>query len=138
VSVRGHAVATVKRVSTTNTVLYLHRDHEESIVEVTSSSGALLESLSYDSRGGRRNASTWAHLPDPFGGTHQVQLGYTGHEHLDQVGLDPASTQARYALREDSNASSERLTKCERGRGADRGQVARRGMFSSIGGAKMS
>jgi hypothetical protein len=36
VSARGRAVALVKRVGTTNTVQYLHRDHQGSVVKVTS------------------------------------------------------------------------------------------------------
>jgi RHS repeat-associated protein len=87
IPVRGRMIAQVSRVGTTNTVQYLHRDHQDSVVEVTSSSGALVQSLSFDAWGLRRSASTWAALASPFGGTEQTERGYTGHEHLDRVEL---------------------------------------------------
>jgi RHS repeat-associated protein len=86
VSARGRVVAQVNRV-TTNTVQYLHRDHEQSVVEVTSSTGALVQSLAFDAWGLRRNATNWSPLASPFGGPHQTKRGYTGHEHLDTVEL---------------------------------------------------
>jgi RHS repeat-associated protein len=87
VSARGRAVALVKRVGTTNTVQYLHRDHQGSVVKVTSASGTVADSLAFDAWGLRRNATNWAALGSPFGGTQQTERGYTGHEHLDNVGL---------------------------------------------------
>jgi RHS repeat-associated protein len=86
VSARGRVVAQVNRV-TTNTVQYLHRDHEQSVVEVTSAAGAIVQSLAYDAWGLRRGPANWAPLGSPFGGTQPTERGYTGHEHLDTVEL---------------------------------------------------
>jgi YD repeat-containing protein len=66
VSARGRTVAKVDRVGTTNTVQYLHRDHQGSVVEVTNSSGAIVQSLAYDPWGLRRNAADWSPLASPF------------------------------------------------------------------------
>jgi RHS repeat-associated protein len=87
VSARGRTLATVSRVATTNTVQYLHRDQQNSVVEVTGSTGTLVQSLAFDVWGLRRNASTWAALGSPFAGSEPTERGYTGHEHLDSVGL---------------------------------------------------
>ena len=87
VSARGRTVAVVKRVGTTNTTQYLHRDHQASVVKITNASGSVDESLAFDAWGLRRDATNWAALGSPFGGTQQLERGYTGHEHLDRVGL---------------------------------------------------
>jgi RHS repeat-associated protein len=80
-------VAQVNRVNTTNTVQFLHRDHQGSVVEVTTSTGSIVQSLAFDAWGLRRNASDWSPLASPFGGTQPTERGYTGHEHLDTVEL---------------------------------------------------
>jgi RHS repeat-associated protein len=77
----------VERVSETNTTKYLHRDHQGSVTQVTSSGGSVTESLAYDAWGLRRNAADWSPLSSPFSGSHETARGYTGHEHLDRVGL---------------------------------------------------
>ena len=87
VEVGGRVVAVMTRVSSTNTVQYLHRDHQNSVVAVTDASGTLAQALAYDAWGLRRDATTWAPLADPFGGTQATERGYTGHEHLDTVEL---------------------------------------------------
>ena len=62
---------------------YLHRDHLGSITTITDSAGSVLERLSYDSYGKRRSATTWQ-----AGSITAAEIrGYTGHEHLDDVGL---------------------------------------------------
>jgi len=83
----SRVVAMVERVGSTNTTQYLHRDQQNSITKITSSGGSVTQSLAYDAWGLRRNASTWAPLPSPFAGSHETERGYTGHEHLDNVGL---------------------------------------------------
>jgi RHS repeat-associated protein len=87
VSARGRTVAQVLRTGSTNTVQYLHRDHQGSVVEVTNSSGTLVQSLAFDAWGLRRNPANWLALASPFGGTQPTKRGYTGHEHLDNVEL---------------------------------------------------
>ncbi|MGB5102218.1 MAG: RHS repeat-associated core domain-containing protein, partial [Steroidobacteraceae bacterium] len=85
----GPAVAIVKRAAGTLQTRYLHRDHLGSVVALTDASGAVLERYSYDPWGKRRDAATWA---SPAPGTFPIDpaysdRGYTGHEHIDHVGL---------------------------------------------------
>ncbi len=51
---------------------------------ITDSSGNLLESLSYDPWGHRRNATDWT---DYNVTSTLFDRGFTGHEHLPQFGL---------------------------------------------------
>jgi len=85
----GQAVAIVKRISGTLQTRYLHRDHLGSVVALTDAGGAVLERYSYDPWGKRRDAASWA---SPAPGTFSIDpaysdRGYTGHEHIDHVGL---------------------------------------------------
>ena len=83
----SRAVAMVERVSGANTTQYLHRDQQGSVTKVTSSGGSVTQALAYDAWGLRRNAGDWSPLASPFAGSHETERGYTGHEHLDNVGL---------------------------------------------------
>ena len=83
----SRAVAMVERVSGANTTQYLHRDQQGSVTKVTSSGGSVTQALAYDAWGLRRNAADWSPLASPFAGSHETERGYTGHEHLDNVGL---------------------------------------------------
>ena len=76
------AIYTLKGDGTSNT-RYLHKDHLGSVDTVTSETGAILERYSYDAFGKRRlpNGTDGAVMPVT---THH---GYTGHEHLDGLGL---------------------------------------------------
>jgi RHS repeat-associated protein len=68
---------------------YLHRDHLGSVVAATDTAGAVLERYSYDPWGKRRDPGTWQ-TPAPGTFSHDPVFsdrGYTGHEHLDHVGL---------------------------------------------------
>lgn len=67
-----------------STMRYLHLDHLGSIQTITDSSGSVVEVLSFDPWGQRRDASTWtpsSNVPS------SIDKGFTGHEHLDEVGL---------------------------------------------------
>src|SRR5437762_3799190 len=57
VRVRGETVAMLQRVGTTNTLEYLHRDHQSSIVAVTGPTGTLVRPLAFDVGGLRRDPS---------------------------------------------------------------------------------
>jgi RHS repeat-associated protein len=68
---------------------YLHRDHLNSVDVLTDGTGAVLERTSFDAFGKRR-PSNWT--PDPNDvytneRLYRTARGYTGHEHLDNVGL---------------------------------------------------
>ncbi|MCK9562616.1 MAG: hypothetical protein M0R02_07840 [Bacteroidales bacterium] len=72
--------------SGTREMYYTHKDHLGSITEITDSQGAVVESLSYDAWGNRRNPHTWA-SDSTAGGTFLFDRGYTGHEHLDDFAI---------------------------------------------------
>ena len=79
----GRRIATLKQKP--NNVFeenYYHHDHIGSINLVTSATGQVLETLSYDAWGKRRLAS-W--LPGSV--TTDITRGFTDHEMLDSVGL---------------------------------------------------
>ncbi|HET9644567.1 MAG TPA: RHS repeat-associated core domain-containing protein, partial [Burkholderiaceae bacterium] len=65
---------------------YWHRDHLGSISVVTNESGAVVERMAYEPFGKRRSANG---VTDPNGTftAASTDRGYTGHEHLDEVGL---------------------------------------------------
>ncbi|MDX1252252.1 MAG: hypothetical protein IDH49_08420 [Gammaproteobacteria bacterium] len=67
-----------------NQVRYLHKDHLGSIDTITDETGKVVERLSYDAFGKRRqpNGQDAANL-----GAATTHHGYTGHEHLDSLGL---------------------------------------------------
>ncbi|MCC7412730.1 MAG: hypothetical protein IT495_14035, partial [Gammaproteobacteria bacterium] len=73
------------RSDLTQETRYLHRDHLDSITAVTDEAGAPLEALSYDAHGKRRNPD-WTDAAVPLSAA-TTDRGYTGHEHLDEVGL---------------------------------------------------
>jgi len=65
---------------------YVHKDHLGSWHTITDENGNLLQELSFDAWGTRRNPQTW----DAFAGTPPSPLydrGFTGHEHLYAFGL---------------------------------------------------
>lgn len=63
---------------------YVHRDHLGSVTALTKASdGSVIERYSYDAWGQRRNPTTWA----PATISAYEQRGYTGHEHLDDIGV---------------------------------------------------
>ncbi len=66
---------------------YLHKDHLGSVVLVTSQTGAVLERYNYDAWGKRRNVNGTDYTAN---GGHLLGVtdrGYTGHEHLDHLGM---------------------------------------------------
>ncbi|WP_175453026.1 PQQ-binding-like beta-propeller repeat protein [Microbulbifer yueqingensis] len=83
-------LATESDGSTQRTSRYLHKDHLGSIDVITDSNGAVVQEMSFDAWGQRRNAQSWEALvkADLTGfDTSLTTRGYTGHEMLDQVGL---------------------------------------------------
>ena len=63
---------------------YLHRDHLGSVESITDHLGAISEQLSYDPHGKRRLTDWQAGTPAT---PAETPRGFTGHEHLDAVGL---------------------------------------------------
>jgi RHS repeat-associated protein len=73
--------------STANTTTqYWHKDHLGSISVVTNSAGTPVERMAYEPFGKRRNSNG---VTDPNGTLTPASTdrGYTGHEHMDEVGL---------------------------------------------------
>lgn len=64
---------------------YVHRDHVGSVTALTlENTGAVVERYSYDAWGLRRGATDWT---STVTGTTYGLRGYTGHEHLDDIGV---------------------------------------------------
>lgn len=91
-------IAVIRRAqgSTSNAVNYLHRDHLGSVVATTTATGALSERMAFDAWGKRRNDASWSTPPAgqfisrtsaTNGPIPSERRGYTGHEHIDQIGL---------------------------------------------------
>lgn len=83
----GTAIA--PNASATRNPRYLLDDHLGSTIAITDQAQVVLQRLSYDAWGRRRNADgsddtgpLWGALKN-----NQDHSGYTGHEHLDQLGL---------------------------------------------------
>ncbi len=69
----------------TVTLRYFHTDHLGSIAVISNENGVVVERLSYDPWGKRRHANG---ADDPTGSiTSQSTRGFTGHEHLGELGL---------------------------------------------------
>ncbi|MDP1939865.1 MAG: RHS repeat-associated core domain-containing protein, partial [Gallionella sp.] len=70
----------------TTSIEYYSKDHLGSIVAITDGTGAVTQRLSYDVWGKRRYPNGTA---DPNGLLNNPDMyhGYTGHEHVDDVGL---------------------------------------------------
>jgi len=68
-----------------DTMYYIHKDYLGSYDVITDESGNVLERLSFDPWGRRRNPTDWTF--DNVPARHLFDRGYTGHEHLDIFGL---------------------------------------------------
>jgi RHS repeat-associated protein len=69
---------------------YVHTDHLGSPELITNASGGVVVRMSFAAYGERQDASDWSGAP-PAGDLTTIgnssRLGFTGHEHLDSVGL---------------------------------------------------
>lgn len=62
---------------------FLHHDHLGSVLAYTDSDGRLIQELSYDAWGRRRDPATWNFYDaEASAGAYDVH-GFTGHEHID-------------------------------------------------------
>lgn len=64
---------------------YIHKDHLGSYETISDEDGLIVEKLSFDPWGRRRNPDTWSYDNTPT--NHLFDRGFTGHEHLDIFGL---------------------------------------------------
>ena len=65
---------------------YLHKDHLGSIIAITDHMGLMITTQSYDPHGKRRN-SDWTDISGTIPPPTTTDRGFTGHEHIDTVGL---------------------------------------------------
>jgi RHS repeat-associated protein len=80
----GIAAILEKKNSQTN-FYYIHTDVIGSFDVITNSTGTVMEILSFDPWGRRRNPNDWTYTNVPT--TFLFDRGFTGHEHLDQFDL---------------------------------------------------
>jgi len=67
------------------TMNYIHKDYQGSFETITNHKGTVVERLSFDPWGRRRNATDWTF--NNVSETYTFDRGYAGHEHLDVFGL---------------------------------------------------
>ncbi|MDD5150456.1 MAG: FG-GAP-like repeat-containing protein [Flavobacterium sp.] len=75
----------LKSDGTTQNYLYLHRDYQGSILAITDATGAVLEKRLFDAWGAIISVQDGA--GNTLNGLTILDRGYTGHEHLQSVGL---------------------------------------------------
>jgi hypothetical protein len=68
-----------------DSLYYIYTDHLGSIVMITDDRANVMEELSYDAWGRRRNSADWTYTS--VSGNHIFGRGYTGHEHLEPFSL---------------------------------------------------
>lgn len=80
----GKAIAIYETSSLAGVRLfYLHHDHLGSVQAYTDESGTLVQELSYDAWGRRRDPATWEYYDRIADAEAANPWGFTGHEHLD-------------------------------------------------------
>ncbi|MFV7235206.1 RHS repeat-associated core domain-containing protein [Flavobacterium sp. ZB4R12] len=75
----------IKSDGTTQNYLYLHRDYQGSILAITSATGQIVEKRLFDAWGNIAKVQDGA--GNTLNGLTILDRGYTGHEHLQSVGL---------------------------------------------------
>jgi len=87
--IEQYATVAAPSTITSTLVRYFHKDNQGSITAITNELGTVVQRLSYEPFGNRRYATGVA-APDGFfltGVARNTEHGYTGHEHLDEVGV---------------------------------------------------
>lgn len=79
----GKAIAIQETTGNISVVRYLHHDHLGSIQAYSNEQGNLVQELSYDAWGRRRNPSTWEFYTIISDANAWQERGFGGHEHLD-------------------------------------------------------
>ncbi|MGH8413179.1 MAG: RHS repeat domain-containing protein [Gammaproteobacteria bacterium] len=77
-SIQGNGILTTR---------YITRDPLGSVSEITNEVGSVIERMSYDAFGQRRNPTTWQPYSTVPNLTDLTDKGYTGQQQLDAVGL---------------------------------------------------
>lgn len=76
-----------KSTATGEKLLYLHKDHLGSVQVLTDAAGELVQELSYDAWGRRRDPSSGEYYTDTTEANAFTPRGFTGHEHLDMFDI---------------------------------------------------
>jgi len=79
------AIYTMIENSSKTELRFLHKDHLGSVTTITAENGSIVEDLSYQAFGDRRN-SDWSDATTELS-SDTSHHGFTGHEHLDSLGL---------------------------------------------------
>jgi RHS repeat-associated protein len=69
-----------------DSLYYIHKDYLGSMETITDENGMILEKLSFDPWGRRRNPTNWSYNTSGLAASH-FDRGYTMHEHHDIFGL---------------------------------------------------
>lgn len=85
ISTPSGLTAIIEKTSSQTNIYYIHTDIIGSYDAITNSSGTILERLSFDPWGRRRNPADWTYEDVPT--TYMFDRGFTGHEHLDKFDL---------------------------------------------------
>lgn len=86
--VEGESIAIFEQSSVNGEKLYyLHKDHLGFIQALTNETGALVQELSYDAWGKRRNSVDWQNFNSIAGANPLTPWGFTGHEHMDKFDM---------------------------------------------------
>lgn len=76
----------VKNTLTSDSMYYIHKDHQGNMETITNESGVVLQKLSFDPWGRRRNPTGWSYNTSGLA-SEIFDRGYTMHEHLDLFGI---------------------------------------------------
>lgn len=84
----GESIAIFEQSSVNGDKLFfLHKDHLGSIQALTNEAGVLVQELSYDAWGKRRNPLNWEDYGSISGANSMTPRGFTGHEHMDMFDI---------------------------------------------------
>ncbi len=88
-----HIVETPTLGLSTESLEYLHRDHQGSVVSITGDGGVELQAMAFEPYGARRSSDWLSNIGSTEmqgvldNSARRTSRGYTGHEHLDRTGF---------------------------------------------------
>lgn len=85
VYVNNIAIALIENKSNVSDdmIYYIHHDNLGSIQALTDEKGRLVQEMSYDVWGRRRNSETWKYFEFQADARVKIEYGFCGHEHID-------------------------------------------------------
>ena len=83
----GDGLAAIfEKTSAAENLYYIHKDHLGSFTVVTDANGTMVEEMSFDPWGRKRNPTNWIY-DSTISYANIFDRGFTGHEHLDEFSL---------------------------------------------------